>query len=55
MNVKCKIYLNLEQQPPKYKLSRELAEILDLQEETKPGVIMALWKYIKVIIKNIIF
>jgi SWI/SNF-related matrix-associated actin-dependent regulator of chromatin subfamily D len=46
-NVKCKIFLNLDQQPRKYKLSDELAEMLDVREETKAGIIMALWQYIK--------
>ncbi|CAG8516225.1 20078_t:CDS:2, partial [Racocetra persica] len=46
-NLKAKIFLNLDQQPPRYKLSPELESILDIQEETKPGIIMALWQYIK--------
>ena len=46
--MKAKIYLNLDLDPQKFKLSPELAELLDVQEETKTGVIMILWQYIKV-------
>ncbi|CAG8498667.1 14363_t:CDS:10 [Funneliformis caledonium] len=46
-NLKCKIYFNLEHIPQKYKLSEELADLLDIHEGTKPGIIMALWQYIK--------
>ncbi|CAG8481018.1 12766_t:CDS:2 [Racocetra fulgida] len=53
-NLKAKIFLNLDQQPPRYKLSPELESILDIQEETKPGIIMALWQYIKVYNLNIL-
>ena len=48
-NVKCKIFLNFDQQPRKYKLSEELADLLGVREETKSGIIMGLWQYIKVI------
>ncbi|PKK72158.1 hypothetical protein RhiirC2_710595 [Rhizophagus irregularis] len=46
-NVKCKIFLNLDKQPPRYKLSEDLASLLGIKEETKTGVILALWQYIK--------
>ncbi|CAG8517920.1 18231_t:CDS:10 [Acaulospora morrowiae] len=47
VNLKAKIYLNIDQQPARYKLSPELSEILDLKEETKSGIIMTLWQYVK--------
>ncbi|CAG8466653.1 10824_t:CDS:10 [Acaulospora colombiana] len=47
VNLKAKIYLNIDQQPPRYKLSPELSEILDIKEDTKSGIIMTLWQYMK--------
>src|SRR5271169_6768478 len=32
----------------RYKLCDEFAEILQLREDTRPGIVMALWQYIKV-------
>jgi len=34
--------------PHKYKLSEDLANLLDIKLDTKPNVVMALWQYIKV-------
>ncbi|CAJ0851744.1 15985_t:CDS:10, partial [Entrophospora sp. SA101] len=48
VNVRAKIYFNLDLDPQKFKLSPELAELLDVQEESKSGVIMILWQYIKI-------
>lgn len=44
----CKIMLFLEHTPEKFKLSNELAQLLNLHTETKPSVIMAIWQYVKV-------
>jgi SWI/SNF-related matrix-associated actin-dependent regulator of chromatin subfamily D len=32
----------------RYKLNDEFADILQIKEETRPGIVMALWQYIKV-------
>ncbi|RUS30535.1 hypothetical protein BC938DRAFT_479278 [Jimgerdemannia flammicorona] len=47
-NVKARIILQLDYSPQKFKLSPELAEMLSLQMETKPGIVMAVWQYVKV-------
>jgi len=47
MDVPTKIILRFNQFPEKYKLSPILAQILDIQEETRAGVTTALWNYIK--------
>ena len=39
--------IQLDHIPEKFKLSNELAKILDIHTETKPNIIMALWQYIK--------
>lgn len=46
-NLKAKIMLQLKEYPDKFKLSPPLAKMLALDEETKPGVVIALWQYIK--------
>ena len=33
----------------RYKLSDEFADILQIKEDTRPGIVMALWQYIKVL------
>ena len=47
-NCKVKIVMQLDSQPEKYKLSPQLASILDIQEETKSQTIRAMWHYVKV-------
>ncbi|CAG8565631.1 816_t:CDS:10, partial [Paraglomus brasilianum] len=46
-NCKVKIVMQLDSQPEKYKLSPQLASILDIQEETKSQTIRAMWHYVK--------
>lgn len=46
-NVKAKITLQLKEFPNKYKLSPQLADVLAIKEATKPGVVVAMWQYIK--------
>ncbi|GJJ09820.1 hypothetical protein Clacol_004044 [Clathrus columnatus] len=46
--VKARIILHLKRTPERYKLSEQLAEILDIKEDTRTGVCTALWHYIKV-------
>ena len=43
-----RVHLQLDQHPPKYRLSPELAEVLDHGPTgTKPAIVLALWQYIK--------
>ena len=44
-NINCTI--NLFRDEDKYKVSKELAEILDTDEETRPGIVMGIWEYVK--------
>ncbi|CCM01680.1 uncharacterized protein FIBRA_03744 [Fibroporia radiculosa] len=44
---KIRVVIHLEQQPERYKVQPELGNILGLQEETRTGVVQALWNYIK--------
>ncbi|TBU28428.1 SWI/SNF complex 60 kDa subunit [Dichomitus squalens] len=45
--VKIRIVLHLEQQPEQYKVQPELANIIGVKEESRIGVVQALWNYIK--------
>ncbi|KAF9236976.1 hypothetical protein BU15DRAFT_76343 [Melanogaster broomeanus] len=45
---RVRIVIHLEQSPEQYKLSPELANILGIKEESRIGVIQALWNYIKI-------
>ena len=44
---KLSLYLRLNNQPEKYKLSPKLAQLLRTHTDTKSFVFMAIWKYIK--------
>ncbi|ODQ65243.1 hypothetical protein NADFUDRAFT_83280 [Nadsonia fulvescens var. elongata DSM 6958] len=46
-NVPCKIILQPKEYPNKFQLSAELASLLGIQEDTKAGVILAIWQYVK--------
>lgn len=46
-NVKVKITIQLKEQPDKFHLSPPLARILAVDEETRPGVVVAMWHYIQ--------
>lgn len=45
--VKVKISLQLKEYPSKLLLSPQLQQVLAIQQETKPGVVLALWQYIR--------
>ena len=45
--VKCRIHLFLDHRPVKYALQGGLAELLGMQIESRPTILMALWQYIK--------
>ncbi|KAJ3395053.1 hypothetical protein CcCBS67573_g05686 [Chytriomyces confervae] len=47
VDVSIKIALHIDSNPEKYKLSSELADIVDVKLDTKANVIMRLWQYIK--------
>ncbi|KAF9200301.1 SWI SNF, matrix associated, actin dependent regulator of chromatin, sub d, member 1 [Haplosporangium sp. Z 27] len=46
-NVKVRIILHVDNSPERFKLSPELADVLAIDVETRPGIMMALWQYIK--------
>jgi len=47
-DVNVKVNLVVDSTPERYKLCDEFAEILQIKEDTRPGIVMALWQYIKV-------
>ncbi|CAG8549156.1 3361_t:CDS:10 [Ambispora gerdemannii] len=47
-NIKAKILLTLENRPERYKLTPAFASLLDIREETKSGIIRAMWQYVKI-------
>jgi len=46
-NMNITINLFRHEDPERYELSRELAEIVDMREATRQEAVMALWEYIK--------
>ncbi|KAG0004398.1 SWI SNF, matrix associated, actin dependent regulator of chromatin, sub d, member 1 [Modicella reniformis] len=46
-NVKVSVILHVDNSPERFKLSPELADVLAIDVETRPGIMMALWQYIK--------
>ncbi|KAG0349287.1 SWI SNF, matrix associated, actin dependent regulator of chromatin, sub d, member 1 [Podila humilis] len=46
-NVKVKVILHVDNSPERFKLSQELADVLAVDVETRPGIMLALWQYIK--------
>lgn len=46
-NVKVKVILHVDNSPERFKLSPELADVLAVDVETRPGIMLALWQYIK--------
>lgn len=47
MSVKARIILHLEHFPEHFKVMGPLADIISVKEETRVGIIAALWNYIK--------
>ena len=45
---KIRVVLHLEQQPEQYKVHPDLASLLGVKEDSRVGVVQALWNYIKV-------
>jgi SWI/SNF-related matrix-associated actin-dependent regulator of chromatin subfamily D len=46
-NVNVTISLVRDETPERYKLSKELAEVLDVEEETRSGIVLGIWDYIR--------
>lgn len=46
-DVRAKIQIQLKEYPDLFKLSPELAAIVGASEESKPGVVVAVWQYIR--------
>ncbi|KAJ5760197.1 hypothetical protein N7520_007353 [Penicillium odoratum] len=46
-NLNVTISLVRDETPERFKLSRELAEVLDVEEETRSGIVLGIWDYIR--------
>ncbi|KAJ6113617.1 hypothetical protein N7523_006934 [Penicillium sp. IBT 18751x] len=46
-NLNITIGLVRDETPERYKLSKELAEVLDVEEETRSGIVLGIWDYIR--------
>ena len=46
-NINCTINLFRDETPERYLLSKELAEIVDMEEATRDRVVMGIWEYAK--------
>ena len=46
-NINCTINLYRDEVPERYKLSKDLADLLDCEEQSRPGIILGIWEYIK--------
>lgn len=46
-NLNVTIGLVRDETPERYKLSKELAEVLDVEEETRSGIVLGIWDYIR--------
>lgn len=46
-NLNVTISLVRDETPERYKLSKELAEVLDVEEETRSGIVLGIWDYIR--------
>ena len=46
-NLNVTFHLTRDESPEKYRLSPELSDLLDIEEETRPNAVMALWEYVK--------
>ncbi|KAI8365192.1 uncharacterized protein BYT42DRAFT_505765, partial [Radiomyces spectabilis] len=46
-SVKARIILELDYNPPTFKLAPALASLLDMKQDIKPNIVMAIWDYVK--------
>lgn len=47
VDVQCTIKLERNEAPDRYRLSPQLAELLDTKEDTRAGIVMGLWEYVR--------
>lgn len=47
VDVMCTIKLERNETPDRYRLSPPLAELLDTKEDTRAGIVMGLWEYVR--------
>ena len=46
-NINCTLHLYRDEVPERFLLSKDLAEILDTEEDTRAGIVMGIWEYVK--------
>ena len=46
-NLNMTVSLVRDENPERYKLSKELAEVLDVEEESRTGIVLGIWDYIR--------
>lgn len=46
-NLNVTVSLVRDETPERYKLSKDLAEVLDVEEETRSGIVLGIWDYIR--------
>lgn len=46
-NVNITLSLVRDESPERYKLSKELADVLDVEEESRSGIVLGIWDYIR--------
>lgn len=46
-NLNVTVNLVRDETPERYKLSKELADVLDVEEETRSGIVLGIWDYIR--------
>ncbi|KAI5789735.1 hypothetical protein DFH27DRAFT_571863 [Peziza echinospora] len=47
LDVLCTIKLERNETPDRYRLSPQLADLLDTKEDTRAGIVMGLWEYVR--------
>ncbi|KAH0605894.1 uncharacterized protein H6S33_004351 [Morchella sextelata] len=47
-NVNCTIKLVRDEVPDRFRLSPQLAELLDTKEDTRAGIVMGIWEYVRI-------
>lgn len=47
-NVNCVIKLVRDEVPDRFRLSPQLADLLDTKEDTRAGIVMGIWEYVRI-------
>lgn len=47
VDVMCTIKMERNETPDRYRLSPQLADLLDTKEDTRAGIVMGLWEYVR--------